>query len=499
MSVAFKNIIANYGSRLWSIIAVYAFTPLYIKLLGIESYGIVSFYAVVMGIITLADAGIASAIDREFAKNNSNEHKLGILFFFEKLYALICFSIIVVIFLFSKEIGEHWLDATIPVGDMINYIRLIGAGVGTQLMSSIYSGALMGMQKQVRFGAIQSFGSMVKHVGVLALLFLIRQDLYTFLVWQLFCNLALILVFRASVLRYFNKTYIPIKYNHKTIPPAIWKYLSGMFFISLLNALNMQADKLVTSKLFSLENFGFYALISLLAQAPLILATPVVLSVFPYLTQSISVHQKKRLFPVFKRFCFFINAVAISITFVFIFYGKSLFTFWTHGTFIVKPVLDQIGRSLSILTIGYLFIAFQQMYFYFLLAEGHTRYSKRQIFCQIILVVPLSVLFIKEWDMAGAAIAVLVVQFLGFIYLLFVVHKTFIKKHIYDLLFAAYFIPIIVSGLGCMMIYIVGSSWEKIPYLFIFLAVLSGVVSVILNIMAYNKLTKDKIDFKNLF
>src|SRR5690606_2343540 len=107
------------------------------------------------------------------------------------------------------------------------------------------------------------------------------------------CNLALILVFRASVLRYFNKTYIPIKYNHKTIPPAIWKYLSGMFFISLLNALNMQADKLVTSKLFSLENFGFYALISLLAQAPLILATPVVLSVFPYLTQSISVHQKK--------------------------------------------------------------------------------------------------------------------------------------------------------------------------------------------------------------
>src|SRR5690606_21144722 len=131
-----------------------------------------------------------------------------------------------------------------------------------------------------------------------------------------------------------------------------WKYLSGMFFISLLNALNMQADKLVTSKLFSLENFGFYALISLLAQSPLILATPVVLSVFPYLTQSISVHQKKRLFPVFKRFCFFINAVAISITFVFIFYGKSLFTFWTHGTFIVKPVLDQIGRSLSILTIG---------------------------------------------------------------------------------------------------------------------------------------------------
>lgn len=499
MSVAFKNILANYGSRLWSLVSVFVFTPLYIRLLGIESYGVISFYTVVMGIITLADAGIASAIDREFAKSNTNEHKLGILFFFEKVYAIICLVIILIIILFSHEIAVRWLDSTtIPTNDMANFIRLIGIGVGTQLMAVIYCGGLMGLQKQVRYGAIQSSGSAIKNIGVLAILFGVRKDLYAFFTWQILCNVGLIYVFRKSLLSYFNSAIIAIKYSYKTVSPTIWKYLSGMFFISLLNALNMQTDKLVTSKMFTLEHFGYYSLISLLSQSPLILATPIVLSVFPHITQSISEERKEDLYPVFKRFTFLINAVVIPVTLIFILYGKSLFIFWTHGNKVEESVLEQIGISLSLLTSGYLFIAFQQLLFYFLLAEGVTKYSSRQIFFQIVLIIPLMIIFIKKWNMAGAALSVLIVQFLGFLYLLFVVQKRFIKKNLWNLIFSSYIIPSITSVIFCLGIYLLGN-WLGLHNLFLVLILFSGLLSLFISLIVYNKINRDKINFRQLF
>lgn len=499
MSVAFKNILANYGSRLWSIVAVYVFTPLYIKLLGIESYGVISFYAVVMGIVVLADVGIASAIDREFAKNDTDEHKLGVLFFFEKIYAAICLLIILIIFLFSGKIAAHWLDSrSISQNDLANFICLIGIGAASQLMTIIYGGALMGLQKQVRYVAIQTLGSIIKNVAVLGILLFFRKDLYAFLGWQVVCNILMIYAFRKCVLNYFNKDILPLKYDRKTIPTAIWRYLGGMFFISLLNALNMQTDKLITSKMFTLEHFGYYSLVSVLAQSPLLLTVPFVLSVFPYMTKTISENKKELLFPVFKRFCFLINAVVIPVVLIFILYGKSLFSFWTHGNKLEENTLEQIDTSLSLLTTGYLFVAFQQLYFYFLLAEGITKYSTRQILFQIFLIIPLLVLFIKKWDMAGAAASVLIVQFLGFLYLVFVVKKKLIKGHLFNLLFSSYFIPFSVSLLLCLIVHFVALRLER-NHLFIPLAVVSGLMSLTVSFFVYNKIGNDKIDLKQLF
>jgi len=499
MSIAFKNILANYGSRLWSIISVYLFIPIYIKLLGIESYGVISFYSVIMGIIVLADAGIASAIDREFAKNDTDEHKIGVLFFFEKIYITICIIIAIIIFFSSKQIAAHWLDSrNIPQNDLSNFISLIGIGVASQLMTIIYGGALMGLQKQVKYVGIQTAGSILKSVGVIGILFFFSKNLYVFFIWQIICNIAMIYAFRKAVLSYFNYSIHPVKYNRKTIPAAIWKYLAGMFFISFLNALNMQTDKLITSKMFTLEHFGYYSLVSVLSQSPLLLAAPIILSVFPHMTKTISENKKDALFPVFQRFCFLINAVTVPVTLTFILYGKSIFTLWTHGNKINPMVLDQIGVSLSILTIAYLFAAFQQLYFYFLLAEGITKYSSRQILFQIVLIIPLLIFFIKKWDMAGVAFSVLIVQFLGFVFLMIIVKKRLIKHHLFNLLFSSYLIPIIVSSSFFIIIYAIGI-WLHLRNLFLFLATASSLLSLFISLFLYNKMTSDKVDFKRLF
>src|SRR5690606_26877610 len=170
-------------------------------------------------------------------------------------------------------ISKKWLQSvSLTHEDITTYIRLIGLGVGSQLMSVIYIGALMGLQKQVRAGLAQFIGSILKNIGVLLILMFINNSLYSFLFWQIACNILLIIIYRYSLLSLFSKKIHTIQYRFKTIPSEIWKYLSGMFIFSILNSLNLQIDKLIASKLFTLDYFGYYSLVSILAQAPVIVA-----------------------------------------------------------------------------------------------------------------------------------------------------------------------------------------------------------------------------------
>src|SRR2546425_12398080 len=63
-----QNVIANFVGRGWGFISVYLFVPLYLKFLGIEAYGLVGFYATLLGFLTFADMGLTATLNREIAR-----------------------------------------------------------------------------------------------------------------------------------------------------------------------------------------------------------------------------------------------------------------------------------------------------------------------------------------------------------------------------------------------------------------------------------------------
>lgn len=70
-----KNIIANLIGRFWGILSNFLFIPFYIKLLGFESYSIISFSLMIAGIMAVLDAGLTATLSREFARNDKNEEQ----------------------------------------------------------------------------------------------------------------------------------------------------------------------------------------------------------------------------------------------------------------------------------------------------------------------------------------------------------------------------------------------------------------------------------------
>ena len=98
-----KNIFANFLGRFWSIISVFLFVPFYVKLLGIESYAVISFYTVILTIMYFADGGLSATLNREIARSSDKLYIGRMLFTIERLYLITCASIILLIFSFLNN------------------------------------------------------------------------------------------------------------------------------------------------------------------------------------------------------------------------------------------------------------------------------------------------------------------------------------------------------------------------------------------------------------
>ena len=50
-----------------------AFTPLYLKLLGVEAYGLIGFYSTLLAMLAFADMGFTATLTREIARFDKNK------------------------------------------------------------------------------------------------------------------------------------------------------------------------------------------------------------------------------------------------------------------------------------------------------------------------------------------------------------------------------------------------------------------------------------------
>lgn len=497
MSRPLKNIIANYGSRTWGLVSVYVFTPIYAEVLGVEYYAVIALYTVLFGIVTLVDAGMASAIDREFAKNNDNAYKLGLLFFFEKIYFSACFLAGFILVFFAEKIAAQWLSSnSIPLDVLTGYLRLIGIGVAIQLMPTIHFGALMGLQEQVKAGVLQFLAHLIKSTGGVALLLWVKPDLQLYFGWMIFCNIILVFISGRIVRNCFPRNLLSQRMSIQTVPHAIWKYIGGMFVITILSALSVQIDKVIAARLFSLTDLGYFVLAGILPQIPYIVTVPVVLAVFPHMTRTISDGREKDLYPVYRRFSFLISCIIFPVCIGLIHYGGDLFLLWQQ-----KNIPDEYMRKITVLiqllAISYTFFALQQLHFYFLLAKGRVQYTMIQSGVQVLLLVPLFYCFISMYGFTGAGFPLLIVYGAGFLYLYIIVFYVFIKSKIKNHLITTLLFPLIITWIIAWILQVVQQA-IMIPV--IPACILLGLISFGVNVLVFNSgHPHDKFNLKKLF
>ncbi|MGJ1535279.1 lipopolysaccharide biosynthesis protein [Sphingobacterium multivorum] len=489
INTTYKNIIANYVGKLWGFISIFLFIRIYIDILGLQSYAIISFYSTVLGILAFADSGLTATLSREMAKKSDLNDKANLLYTFERIYIIICVLIILIVLVLSDYISRNFLKSDVYSESQISYyIKLIGIGIGLQLFSSLYEGGLMGLQKQVLTNKIKiCWGAFRSGLVILPLYFIPKLELY--FIWQIISNFLLLIIIRKYLWDELKNS--QNNYFSKELLRKIWKYALGMMLIGLVSSINIQIDKIITSKLLDLKLFGYYSLATTISQVPFLVVSPLMAAVFPLFTNSVSSNNLNLTKEHFHKYSYIISLVSAGVAFSIFFYAKDLIYVWTGD----QSISASIDFSVKILVVGGLFLCIQLSPFYLALANGYTKINIISGTICVAFIVPMMYYSIHKNGLNGASLPWLFINVFSFFLIGTVILKKFLRTELFKWLFLDVFVPLTTAFVISFIVYH-STTYFKVPFYSILKCGFIFITSAFVNILIYNRLNSESPLFR---
>ena len=151
------------------------FIPVYIKFIGIEAYGLISFYSLLYLWFNLLDLGFSPATARLSSRYTGGDGDVNSIRTFISSAEIVMWGISLIIFFSilgaSSWISISWvkLESLFPE-DVAYSIALMGVVVSFRVVEGIYKAILLGLQKQVQFNIISASIATIRGVGAISVL-----------------------------------------------------------------------------------------------------------------------------------------------------------------------------------------------------------------------------------------------------------------------------------------------------------------------------------------
>jgi O-antigen/teichoic acid export membrane protein len=229
---------------------------------------------------------------------------------------------------------------------------------------------------------------------------------------------------------------------------GIWKFAAGMSGISILGIILAQLDKIVLSKLISLDEFGYYMLANAVAMTLGRLISPIFYSIYPRFTQLVVSDNQVELKNLYHKVCQLVSVFILPIAILLVFFSYEVLLLWTKNV----ELAQRSYIIVNILICGSAINAIMHPPYALQLAAGWTKLSFFKNIIAIIIIVPLIIFLAKQYGPVGAASAWLILN-LGYLFLeIGVMHLKLLKQekmkwYLQDVLFPLS-VTIFVTWLG---------------------------------------------------
>ncbi|MFZ5951003.1 MAG: lipopolysaccharide biosynthesis protein, partial [Candidatus Rifleibacteriota bacterium] len=182
-----KNVIANYFGSGWVSVMNIVFVPYYIKYLGMESYGLIGFYAMLQACLNLLDFGMTTTLSREMARFTGGEHTNTSIRDLLRSLETLCFSIAGIylfgIWISSSLVAERWLQANqIPAVTVAQAFAIMGVVTALRFIEGPYKGAIIGLQKQVVYNLANALMATLRGLGAVIVLAWVQPSIQAYFV-----------------------------------------------------------------------------------------------------------------------------------------------------------------------------------------------------------------------------------------------------------------------------------------------------------------------------
>jgi len=400
-----ENIIANAVGRIWGLAAIYLFAPIYLRLLGVEAFGLVGFYATLTGVLAFGDVGFTATLAREMARLSAqpgNEAAMGALLkTYEVVYGVVVALMTFGIWLGAPWIADHWLRVETLASDrVVAAIRYMSVAGAMQLILGFHTGGLMGLQRQVMANALQVAAGIVRGAGAVLALYLVERTIVVFAFWQMLSNVGFAFVARATLWGAIRPKRRQAPFTMDVIRKT-WRYAAGMAGIAFVSTILTQFDKLWISKTLPLESVGYYSLAGGLAMLPLVVAGPIAMAAYPRLAGLAATGERAALLELYQKTCQLVGVIAIPLGLTVAAFAGELVWIWTGST-VVGP---KVNAPAAFLVVAQLLQTLTLVPFYAALAYGEVRIILCVQMASVVLLAMLLFALVGRLGMLGASLA----------------------------------------------------------------------------------------------
>lgn len=398
-----KNVIANYLGQGWSALMGIAFVPLYIKYLGMEAYGLIGVFAMLQAWLTLLDMGMTPTLNREMARYTAGAHNAQSIRDLLRSLEIICFAIAlligIVIWLSSHWLSSHWLQVEkLPVDKVAHAITIIGFVVALRFIESLYRGSILGLQKQVWLSAVGSGLVTLRWGGAVCVLVWVAPSIELFFIWQGFVSALTIIIFGIAVHRHLPGSNQTASFSWIQLR-NIWRFAGGMMATTLLVLLLMQVDKIILSRMLSLEMFGYYVLAGTVASMVYQFTGPITQAYYPRFTELVTKSDTAGLIAIYHQGAQLISILVVPAALMLIIFGERLLTLWSGD----ESLAHNVAPVMALLALGTMLNSLMHIPYMLTLAYGWPGFAVRQNVVAVLLLVPAILWTAPRYGAIGAA------------------------------------------------------------------------------------------------
>lgn len=380
-----------------------AFVPLYIKYLGIESYGLIGLFAILQAWLELLDLGMRPALGREMARFTAGAHDANSIRDLLRTAEVIAMSVATILALgiwaASHWIASDWLSShNLPTDTVARAIALMGAVIGLRFIEAIYVSSLVGLQRQELESVVTSTFATVRGVGALAVLAWVSASITAYFVWQAAISVVTVATFAAIVHYVLPRGSRPSRFSLQPLL-AIWRFAAGMTAISVLAILLTQVDKILMTKLLTLQAFAYYALAAVVANGLVMVTAPISAAFYPRFTELATLGDEPLLRSLYHKGSQMVVVLTGSAAVILILFAHRIVLLWTRN----PTLTEHVAPLVAVLAFGTLLNALMSMPYQLQLAYGWTSLAIRVNMTAVCVFVPIILWAVPAYGAIGAA------------------------------------------------------------------------------------------------
>jgi O-antigen/teichoic acid export membrane protein len=356
-----KNVLANYIGLISSIIGSLISLPFYLSILGLSQYGLIAVILLIQILLNSLDFGLWQSMIREISialKLPDGRLKTSSLVFnVEKLYWVLALVITFIVIVISTYISTHWLNL---LNTPIEIAKLSVCGAALiflfQFPGIFYRSVLIAAEEQIYLNKILTVTNIFRHIVGVILVFL-YPSIVTYIIWQILIVLCETFIRRAKVYSIFgNIDYVRYWDFNKII--NFFRLTSGLSFALWAGTFFTQIDKIIMSKIVSINEFAYYSIATTISLGVLQLIQPIIMSAQP--TAFALKDDPFLLHQLYKKLFLYITLIFSLIILGFFLLGRSLLELWLGNANLTNHVFDYcslllIGSAFNALySIGYM-------------------------------------------------------------------------------------------------------------------------------------------------